>query len=151
MKICCYCKYLVYACCINFLSVFNKSQTLEEPQPGCSNDSTLSLAVQDLLQIPKAKEKKAGKKCQPRKVKKGQVYVPSPQSKPTRTTPAMTSQKNIDSNTCGSCKATFERDVKLKNGKEWIECQFCKTWYHVECQNVSNHCFFLCSNCELSD
>lgn len=111
-----------------------KSQDANNQQSGCSKD------FQEVLKIPKIKEK-ANKKSQVKKAKKkGMVYGPK-----------QPLSANTDQNICGTCRGHFEQDVKLKNGAEWIECQFCKSWYHVLCQKVLNTTFFLCSNCELSD
>lgn len=78
-----------------------KSQDSKEPQPGCSG-------VQHKL---KAKTLKT-QLCK---------------QKNSKSTPVL-SQKNVKTNICGTCKGDYELDVKKKNGAEWIECQFCKTW-----------------------
>lgn len=50
--------------------------------------------------------------------------------------------------TCGVCSSTWSHDKKKKNGKDWVQCSFCLTPYHVSCQTGSTtESIYMCDLC----
>ena len=65
-------------------------------------------------------------------------------------TKAMPGQEDGQEYECCECFGTFEEDISLGNGAEWVQCA-CKQWIHVECisetVNDENGRKRVCSNC----
>jgi len=63
-------------------------------------------------------------------------------------------QQHEDTTPCGVCKGRFCDDVREANGRKWIACTICNTWFHNECQGLEktfrHSSGFTCISCENS-
>jgi len=58
-------------------------------------------------------------------------------------------KETMDTTPCGICNTRFCDDVAQANGRKWICCSVCSSWYHTECQGVEENCRdFICISCE---
>ena len=57
--------------------------------------------------------------------------------------------ETMDTTPCGICNTRFCDDVAQANGRKWICCSVCSSWYHTECQGAEENCRdFTCISCE---
>jgi len=45
----------------------------------------------------------------------------------------------------------YSDKAKKKNGAEWIECSFCRVWYHTTYEKFVDEPHFVYDGCEDSD
>ena len=100
----------------------------------------------------KALEEKSNKEITKRQSKNTQERKKRNTDKVRMNQKQKSSQKNESSDTtpCGVCGVKYSDDVRERNGKKWIECIECATWYHNECQGLARppRGTFICISCE---
>jgi len=96
---------------------------------------TVNKAAQKHGSVSKKTEAKTGQSRRPVKTKKKKLMNDQ--------------DKDEDDASCGACGGTFSNDRRLKNGRCWIQCQLCASWYHNECQGLDDDANnFICITCD---
>lgn len=126
---------------------------------GDSTNLLSTTTVDDLLQTPKARSKPTQNGSK-RRVSTAKCLTP-PGENLTHVLPGPSGirfkdseKKKVSCSTqdddwiCGSCRGKYSDDVKRKTGASWVQCSFCLTPYHEDCQEKpTKNYVYMCDKC----